>query len=289
MTEPIHSDRIASTVIHPDVITMAREGEPERYVSATLSPAPVRGALIALAAFAADLRRIPQVVKEPMMGEVRLQWWRDVIGTFDKTETTGHPIADALAAAVRTHALPQLSLVAMTEARAFDLYDDPMPDEAAFAGYLTKTEAIPFALAQTILSDRDTPHLSDLGTRSYGHVRVLAGLPLALAKGRVPLPHTLLKQHAVDPEALLAGHVTPGLRHLLQQSCREIATAHTALRQALRAASPADRLALLPAATVPPYIAAILVHGRDAARSPAEISPLNRVMRLALAKVGLAR
>ncbi len=283
-----------TAAIHPDIIAMARDGEPERYLAATLSPEPVRGALIALAAFAADLRRIPNVVKEPMMGELRLQWWRDTIAAFDTAETpdlqpTGHPIADALAAAVRAHKLPTVLLIAMTEARAFDLYSDPMPDDATFAGYLTKTEAIPFSLAQTILGGSQMPSLSDLAARSYGHVRVLADLPMTLSKGRIPLPLSLLKQHAVDPEALLAGHTSPALRDLLQQACREIATAHNALRVALRTAPKADRLAMLPVATVSPYARAILDPSRDCARMPAEISPLVRVMRLGLVRIGLAK
>ena len=278
-----------TAAVHPDIIAMARDGEPERYLAATLSPRPVRGALIAVAAFAADLRRIPNVVQEPMMGEVRLQWWRDAIANFDTTEATGHPIADALAVAARTHGLPKLQLTAMTEARAFDLYDDPMPDDATFAGYLTKTEAIPFALAQTILGGSQAPLLSDLGARTYGQARVLADLPVALSKGRLPLPVTLLKQHAIDPEALLAGHTTSALRNVLQQSCREIATANEALQLALRTASRADRLAMLPVATVSPYVSSILDQRRDPARVPAEISPFGRVVRLGLASVGLTK
>jgi 15-cis-phytoene synthase len=275
---------IASDVVHPDVIAMARDGEPERYLAATLSPAPTRSALIALAAFSADLRRIPHVVKEPMMGEVRLQWWRDCISSVEAGEPTGHPIADALATAVRAHSLPVLSLIAMTEARAFDLYDDPMPDETTFASYLSKTEAIPFALAQQVLGGSDTPLLSDLAARSFGHVRLFATLPAMIAKGRMPLPVVLLDRYNIDPEALLAGRMETGMWDLLQQSCREITTAQTAARRALRTAKPADRLALLPLATVPSYVTAILRPGRDPVRTPADISPLARVMRLGRAR-----
>ncbi len=287
------------SLIHPDVIAMARDGEPERYLAATLSPEPVRADLVALAAFLADLRRIPDVVKEPMMGEVRLQWWRDCIDGFATNASTGHPIADALSTAVRGHNLPVLSLIAMTEARAFDLYDDPLSDQVAFAAYLTKTEAIPFALAQKILGVGESPILSDpvlcdpvlsdpvlsdLGARTFGHARLLANLPLALAKGRLPLPLDLLKTHTIDPGALLAGRVVPGVRDLIEQACRDIETGLAALSRRLRAAHRGDRLALLPTATVPTYLKAILAPGRDPLRMPAEISPLSRVMRLGRAR-----
>lgn len=272
------------TELHPDVIAMARAGEPERYVAATLSPAPVRVALIALAAFSADLRRVSRLVKEPVMGEVRLQWWRDCIESFKTGEATGHPIADALAAAVREHGLPIASLVAMTEARAFDLYDDPMPDEAAFTGYLTKTEALPFALTQKVLAGADTPDICMLAARAYGFARVLALLPAAVSRHRMPLPATLLAAHGVDLERTFSGQSSPELERLLRQCCDDILTAFGRLREATAARPRPDLLAMLPSATVPAYVRALQRPGRNPLREVAEISPLARVMQLGRAR-----
>lgn len=272
-------------MIHPDVIAMARAGEPERYIAATVSPAHARPALVALAAFAADLRRIPTVVKEPMMGEVRLQWWRDTIETFDAETSTGHPIADALGDAVRRHALPPLSLIAMTEARAFDLYDDQMPDETALAGYLAKTEAIPFSLAQHILGAA-TPSIDTI-TRAgemFGKTRLLAELPHALSRGRLPLPSEMLKKSGVEPDELLRGQTSQPFATLLTRTCADIATAHAAVRNSLRSAPHETRLALLPLACIPAYLNAIQKSGRDPLRTPAEISPLARVWRIGRAR-----
>ena len=89
------------------------------------------------------------------MGEIRLQWWRDAITGLADGAVTGHPIADALGEAVRRHGLPQQWLLDMTEAFAFDLYSDPMPDAQAFDGYLRNTQALPFALALLIQTSRD--------------------------------------------------------------------------------------------------------------------------------------
>ena len=63
-----------------EVADIARAGEPDRYLAALLAPAPQREALLAMAAFATELARIPRrAVREPFMGEVRLQWWRDAL------------------------------------------------------------------------------------------------------------------------------------------------------------------------------------------------------------------
>ena len=62
-----------------DVIRLAaRAYERDRYLAALLSPAARRDDLLVLAAFAGDVGRIASSVSEPMMGAIRLQWWRDL-------------------------------------------------------------------------------------------------------------------------------------------------------------------------------------------------------------------
>src|SRR4249920_224039 len=87
------------------VATSARAGEPDRYLAALLAPPAARDGLLALAAFSAELGRIGQLVtREPMMGEIRLQWWRDALRPRDSGERTGNPVADALREAMLRHA-----------------------------------------------------------------------------------------------------------------------------------------------------------------------------------------
>ena len=76
------------------VAAAARAGEPDRYLAALLSPSSKRLGLLALAAFSAELANVPRLVtREPGMGEIRLQWWRDALHGDDGTRT-GNPIAD---------------------------------------------------------------------------------------------------------------------------------------------------------------------------------------------------
>ena len=65
-----------------------------------------RDALIALAAFSAEIEKIALQVTEPHLGEIRMQWWRDALGDAAQSQKTGHPVADAFADAVRGYALP---------------------------------------------------------------------------------------------------------------------------------------------------------------------------------------
>ncbi|RVD51143.1 phytoene/squalene synthase family protein, partial [Mesorhizobium sp. M2D.F.Ca.ET.140.01.1.1] len=85
-------------------------------------------------------------IHEPLPGEVRLQWWRDVIAAEGDAET-GHPIADALRATVAVSHLPKAAFDNMLEARIFDLYDDPMPSRTDLEGYCGETAAALIQLA----------------------------------------------------------------------------------------------------------------------------------------------
>ncbi|HKA47116.1 MAG TPA: squalene/phytoene synthase family protein, partial [Methyloceanibacter sp.] len=61
------------------VRTIARDGDPDRYLSALFAPAAARDHLLALYAFNVELARVGELVHEPQLGEIRLQWWRDVL------------------------------------------------------------------------------------------------------------------------------------------------------------------------------------------------------------------
>jgi 15-cis-phytoene synthase len=268
-------------LLNADVVTAARDGEPDRYLAALLAPADVRDDLMAIAAFAADMRRVPRLVKEPMMGEVRLQWWRDSIASFEQTGSSGHAVADALSAAVRRHRLPLGVLVAMTEARAFDLYDDPMADDAALTGYLAKTEAAPFALALQILHVEAPDAIADAAGRAYGLMRLLTGLPHALARGRVPLPRTLLQETNTSLDDLLHGNPTSGVRALVGRLERDSLAAVKVARTLARGLSRAQRTALLPLATIPTYLRA--ANAGQSLRTIGQPLPFARVWRIARA------
>lgn len=72
--------------------------EPDRYISALYAPPEARRALLALYAFDAELTKARRVATEPLIGEIRLQWWREAIGDLDAGNVRRHEILEALAA-----------------------------------------------------------------------------------------------------------------------------------------------------------------------------------------------
>ena len=125
------------------VIEAARIGAPDRYLAALYAPEPARGRLIALAAFEADLARISSSVREPLLAEIRLQWWRDALASATRGEATGHPVADRLRPDVASGLLPVGLLLGMVDAAA----DRDLADEQALRTELSKSEGAAFLLA----------------------------------------------------------------------------------------------------------------------------------------------
>jgi phytoene synthase len=268
------------------VVAVARAGEPDRYLAALLAPPPQRGALLALAAFAAELARIPRlVVREPLMGEVRLQWWRDAL-ELAEGQRAGHRVADAVRVAARNYELPPALLDGLIDARGLELRGDSFADDQVLHDFLWKTEGALFALACRVIglaAGRDVDSACTASAQAYGIARLLLGLPRSLVLGRIPLPRAQIAAAGLTAEELLAGTAefeTTRLLTLYHAQIRgSFASAHRFAAQLPRR----QRVAFLPLALVGPYVRALERQGSAALREEVRVAPLTRVRRIAAA------
>src|SRR4051812_41397535 len=106
---------------------LVRAIDKDRFLATLFAPAENRGPLFALYAFNAEIAGVRERARGPMPGEIRLQWWRDVLGGGRAGEAAANPVAAALTDTVARFALPKPRLIDLVEAHAFDLYDDPLP------------------------------------------------------------------------------------------------------------------------------------------------------------------
>lgn len=263
----------------------ARSGEPDRYLAALLGPAPVRAGLLALAAFSAELANVPRLVRrEPAMGEIRLQWWRDAL-ELAPGERTGNPVADALRDAVSAHALPAAMLHEVIDARAGDLRDDAIADDAALRDYLWKSEGALFALAGRVLSTTAVPGLEAAAAASgqaYGLARLLLRLPSALSRGRMALPRTRLAAIGVAPEELLRGESADRVEELLAGLRADARASLVAARQHVAQLPGSLRVGFLPLALVEPYLRALDRQRGNPLRQETGIAPIARIAKIAI-------
>lgn len=265
-----------------DVLRLAaRAYERDRYLTALLAPRSCRGDLIALAAFAGEIARIPSFVDEPMMGEIRLQWWRDAL-TRPIDERIGHPIADAVRNSAARHAIPIADLEAVIDAHAERLDDTPPADDAALLAFLDHTEGTQLRLAWRVLSgDRaaaPSPILITAG-RAYGIARLLLELPAQLAEGRTLIPESRLAAYHITLDALRSGTAGLAAAALLATLAADARRDLVTVRASYRQAPWPLRNALLPTALIEPYLKALERAGDDP-RHIADVAPLTRVWRL---------
>jgi phytoene synthase len=272
-----------SAAAHEDVVRVsARAWELDRYLAALLAPRRLRQDLIALAAFAGEIARIPAFVTEPMMGEIRLQWWREALEISDLAARSGHPVADAIRATAARHHLPLGLLIGFIDAQSVALHDEPMADDQALTAHLAKTEGALFELALRITGRQDEDaHAAALAAGlAYGLARLLVELPALWAQGRILIPLTRLSAAGLTLAEVQAGvppeRLAPVLSGLAGEARRQLAEARRLDRRLGRA----QHVALLPLAVVEPYLQAFETGRRDFLREPLEISPLRRVWAL---------
>jgi 15-cis-phytoene synthase len=269
MAEP--SDRELAT--DAAVADAARANALDRYLAARLAPREARRDLIALAAFVGDTARIAATASEPLIGEIRLKWWRDVLeaGPAER-EATGNPVADALREAIARHGLPAEPFAKLLDARSRALDPEFGMSGAALDRYLDETEGAAFRLAARILGvppGEAADKLLFAAGQSYGRVQLLRAVPLMLeARQRSQ------RAHLVNDWAELAPAILDGARSSLQQ-----------VRRNSRAAPESANAAILPTALVEPYLAALEKLGPGIVRERADISPLTRAWRLWRASV----
>jgi len=258
-----------------DIAAQLRAQDRDRYLSVLYAPAQARPALFALYAFNAEIASIRDRVSEPLPGEVRLQWWRDVLEAGTAEAAAGHPLATALVAAIHAHSLPMAAFQHMLEARIFDLYDDPMPTRTDLEGYCGETASALIQLAAMIL-DRDAAiAAADLAGHA-GCAQAIAGLlrslPISNARGQCYVPADLLAAAGTTPETFTSGTDDPAARRSIQAM---VALGHEHWSAFLpRAAGLPQSLrpAFLPAGLAPAYLDAVERQGSGALKRPADIT-----------------
>lgn len=147
------------------------------------APLAAREVLLPLYAFNIEVSRAPWVTQEPMIAEMRLQWWRDALEEIAEARARRHEVVDALGFLEKagTEALDQL-----IAARRWDIYKDAFEDEAAFAQYLSRTSGALIDTGIRALGGTPTDATTALGYAA-GLARYLVAVPALEARGRVPL------------------------------------------------------------------------------------------------------
>lgn len=222
------------------------------YAASVFAPQTARRAWLALTAFNAEVSQIRDHVSQPLPGEMRLQWWRDLLTGegAGRDEAQANPVAAELLRAIDAYKLPIEKLVRLIDAHVFDVYDDPMPDMAVLEAHCRDTLGTIYESRAKILGET-SPEISRLAEHA-GIADGLTGLMLALpkhaARRQLYLPGDLMRLHGAVAEQVFLRQPSDALKetlaHLRDEARRQVDAAMTMLADVPKPA----RVAFLPLA-----------------------------------------
>jgi phytoene synthase len=263
-----------------------RRHDPDRFLTALYAPPPERESLMTLYAFNLEVAKVRESVSEPMLGEIRLQWWREAL---DEAYAGGpirrHAVAEPLAALVRARGLTRAHLDRLIDARARDLYDEPPKTTDDLISYAEETSSTVVWLALEALGVPSGGAETEAG-RAVGIAWALVGLlramPHHLRQRRSYLPQDLEAAHAVDRRTMDELKGSPQLAAAVQALAGR-ARGFLSEARSVRGSVPAAALpALLPAVLADGYLRRLARAGYDVFDPRLGLRPGLMSLRLAL-------
>jgi len=253
-----------------------RRLDPDRWLTALFAPDALRPGLFALYAFNAEIARARESVSQPMIGQIRLQWWREAWEGIAAGKPRQHPVILALHEHCRD--LDQSVVMALIDARERDMEDARFADLAALTDYARATSVPLMKLALQQLNAQANGAVVDAAGTAYALTGILRAAPHLLAQQRVLLPLDLLAAQGLTPEAAYQTEAGTALRPVFTQIATEAEIQLNRARQqkTVRAALPA----LLPATLAGLALKALRRNSHDPVAAEMAITPLKRQMAL---------
>ena len=205
-----------------DCARQVRRIDHDRFLTALFAPPDRREALFALYAFNHEVAKTREVVTEPMLGQIRLQWWRDSLAAVYRGDVPKHDVLTPLAEAIAAFDLTRDHFDQLIDARQADLEETAPPDLAALETYAEGTAAPLHLLALEILGVRDGPALEV--ARHVAVATALTGLlravPFHARQRRVYLPTAEVEAVAVELGELFELRPHLGLARAVERLAR---------------------------------------------------------------------
>ncbi|MGP1253347.1 MAG: phytoene/squalene synthase family protein [Kiloniellales bacterium] len=260
-----------------------RARDRDRFLLCLFAPPSRREALFALYAFNLEVAKTAEIVSEPMLGQIRLQWWREALAEiYEGKEVRRHHVVEPLAAAIRDHGLAQAAFERLIDAREADLDPAPPPDLATLESYAEATSATLQSLALTVLGVED--ETAETAARQVGIAWALTGLlraiPFHARQKRLYLPEDHLAVTGVQTAELFELRISDALAGVVMRLAKRARERMSEARR-LRGEVPKTALpALLPACLADAYLARLERADFDPFDARVQVELPNRALRL---------
>lgn len=264
---------------------IVRRHDNDRFLTALFAPAEGREDLFALYAFNHEVAKTREVVSEPTLGLIRLQWWRESLdGAFAGTPRR-HEVVEPMAAAIKRRGLDRRQLETLIDAREADLEEEGNASLDCLVNYadVTGTPLVRLALAVLGVEAAAAEGAARAVGTAYALTGILRAVPFHASQGRILLPRDRLAAAGVTELGLLDGRPEPGLRTVVAEVA-ERARGPLAEARRQRSAVPREALpALLPASLAELYLGTLAKAGHDPFAARVQMVNPFRQIRLAWA------
>jgi phytoene synthase len=194
-----------------------RQFDHDRFLTVIFAQAAVREHLFALYAFNIELAKVREVVTEPLIGQMRLQWWRDTLDRLYAGETIAHEVARPLGAAIAAGGIERAAFDLLIDTREFDLEKLPPADLDALLAYAEGTGAPLLAVALKIAgAGAGSAETARLAGRGWALTGLLRAVPFHARRHRLYLPADRLEAAGVRISRLFDLKPEPGLRDVVR-------------------------------------------------------------------------
>jgi len=166
---------------------VVERGDPDRFMAAMAAPAQARKILFPVYAFNIEISRVPWVTNEPVIAQMRLQFWRDILDEIAQGKTPKtHDIVTPLSGFLDAKSVKFLDQ--LIEARYWDIQRDPFDNMDDFNRYIEKTAGNLMLVTARALGRAEENTVMDFAYAA-GVANWLRAIPALEAAGRRPLPN----------------------------------------------------------------------------------------------------
>jgi NADH dehydrogenase [ubiquinone] 1 alpha subcomplex assembly factor 6 len=217
----------------------------DRFLTVLFAPASARDALFAIYAFNCEIAKIHESVREPMIAEIRFQWWRDAISGIFAGQSSRHPVVLALQDIVEYHDLSRDPFEELLEARAVDISLHRPKTYVEFTEFSGSISMPLMTLALNVLGVNKGELEGDISTGAvaWGLTELLRKIPHNLKTRRSYLPTEMLTDFGVIERDLSELRPSANISNLIRHISEDVASKANCARGKL---SSIDRKGLSP-------------------------------------------
>lgn len=184
-------------------LTELKHADPDRFLQVLFAPPRQRAAVLALASFNLELARVADLIREPMAGLIRLQWWRDALTAAAAGHPPTHPVLAAMVDAQLIDTLGAPALAALVDAREVEVDATPLKRLADLEAHTDATAgALNGELARLLGAPPPTVAAARTVGTAYGLLGIVRAVPFVARRAQPLLPEEPLAAQGLTAERL---------------------------------------------------------------------------------------